>query len=546
MIAKQKKSTSLKKKTQCDNCPLQQKDVTHDFQSLHRIQKLVLKGSIPKNIPGMNIDAKTLSHNQLEGSFFDIFQPNKNIIDVVLGHVMGKGGSSILLANVVKMQIMHFANPFFQVHHYDKKLSWEKNLLSPHDIVQKVHQEVVPILMEIDYFVRVIYGRFNLKFNTFTFVDCGASKPIHYSFDAKTAEHLKGINLPLGSVHEETYHSVKTSFKPGDLFAFTFSGIDKSFSLEDQPLLPKNIGSIIEANYNQEVGSILNEVEKAVVTFARKEGASEELTAILVKINEKKDPESEPTACAKFASDLSQLAAVRNFIKQFVHRAPGNVEKLSFQMQVAINEIFCNIVKHSYNYHSNQEILIECALQEKYLEITVSDTGIVFNPSLTKHPSLTGDKDTGYGWFIIQQICDHVYYTPKTSDYGWNYLKIFKYYISEEEVMDFSHRVENQILIITINEETLDAKVSQAFKEGVLNLIKSLNLNRVILELNRLQFIDSSGLGTFLSIQRFLNSIGGTLKLTQLNKPVRTMFEIVSMHRIFEIYTSTEEAVGAS
>lgn len=69
------------------------------------------------------------------------------------------------------------------------------------------------------------------------------------------------------------------------------------------------------------------------------------------------------------------------------------------------------------------------------------------------------------------------------------------------------------------------------------------DINRLIFDLSRLQFIDSSGLGSLLSVLRVLHTKGGDLKLTCMNKPVKAMFELVSMHKIFEIFPTREDAV---
>lgn len=516
-----------------------------DMQALYHLRERLLKCKIPKNIPGINIEASTLTHEQLEGVFCDIFQPNKNIIDIVLGQVIGKGGAPFLLANAIKMKVMYFANPFYHIHHYEKKLSWEKNILNPENILKKLHAEIVPLLVEIKYFVTMLYGRFNLKLNTFTFIDCGGGKPLQYSCEKKNFIELKGTNLPLGKALEDAYHPVEVSFKPGDLFTFSFSTLHNHSYVEDQPLLPHNQAKMIETYYPMGTAAILEALEKSVAVFARNQGIKEDLTSIIIKINEEKVIENGHEASAKFLSNLSQLQAVQNFITHIAQYAPGNAERLIFEMRIVIDEIFCNVVKHGYQNQQNQEILIDCIAKEKGLEVTISDKGISFDPSSINYPSLTGNQIGGYGWLIIQRLCDHVYYSPKSSEFGWNCLRVFKYYISEEESMDLSHRIENQILVITINQESLDARVSSTFKENVLDLIQSNKVNRVILDISQLQFIDSSGLGTFLSIQRFLTGIGGALKLSCISKPVHTMFEIVSMHKIFEIFPTTEEAIHA-
>ena len=67
----------------------------------------------------------------------------------------------------------------------------------------------------------------------------------------------------------------------------------------------------------------------------------------------------------------------------------------------------------------------------------------------------------------------------------------------------------------------------------------------MVLDLSRLRFVDSSGMGAMLSCLRQLSAKGGDLKLCGMSKQVRGLFELVRMHRIFEIYGTREEAVHA-
>ena len=74
-------------------------------------------------------------------------------------------------------------------------------------------------------------------------------------------------------------------------------------------------------------------------------------------------------------------------------------------------------------------------------------------------------------------------------------------------------------------------------------MIRTTGISKLVFDLSHVQFIDSSGLGSFLSIQRALTSQGGTLKLAYLSKPVHTLLEIVAMHRIFDIFPDVKEAI---
>jgi len=91
--------------------------------------------------------------------------------------------------------------------------------------------------------------------------------------------------------------------------------------------------------------------------------------------------------------------------------------------------------------------------------------------------------------------------------------------------------------------EELDASNAADFKRDVGPVLEA--NTKLVLDLSRLRFVDSSGLGAFISCLRKLNAKGGDLKLCGMSKQVRAVFELVRMHRIFEIYGTQEEAVRA-
>ena len=101
----------------------------------------------------------------------------------------------------------------------------------------------------------------------------------------------------------------------------------------------------------------------------------------------------------------------------------------------------------------------------------------------------------------------------------------------------------DHVAVVTIATDQLDAGNVRDFKTQI-NPVAAEN-KRLVFDLSAVRFIDSSGLGAVLSYLRRQHEAGGDLKLTGLTQPVRMLFELVRMHRIFEIYGSVEEAVGA-
>ena len=99
------------------------------------------------------------------------------------------------------------------------------------------------------------------------------------------------------------------------------------------------------------------------------------------------------------------------------------------------------------------------------------------------------------------------------------------------------------VAIAELPVEELDASNAGELKRDIAPLLEA--HTKLVIDLRRLRFVDSSGLGAFISCLRKLNAKGGDLKLCGMQKPVRAVFELVRMHRIFDIYATREEAVRA-
>jgi anti-sigma B factor antagonist len=99
------------------------------------------------------------------------------------------------------------------------------------------------------------------------------------------------------------------------------------------------------------------------------------------------------------------------------------------------------------------------------------------------------------------------------------------------------------VAVAAVPAEELDASNAEEFKRDIGPLLEA--NTRLVLDLSRLRFVDSSGLGAFISCLRKLNAKGGDLKLSGMSKQVRAVFELVRMHRVFDILGTKEDAVRA-
>ena len=99
------------------------------------------------------------------------------------------------------------------------------------------------------------------------------------------------------------------------------------------------------------------------------------------------------------------------------------------------------------------------------------------------------------------------------------------------------------ILVVKPSEKRIDASVATDFKEKMIDRINAGN-KRIILNLAGIDFIDSSGLGAIVSS---LKAIGneGDLAICEVNDTVMTLFRLTRINRIFQIFSTEEEALKA-
>lgn len=109
--------------------------------------------------------------------------------------------------------------------------------------------------------------------------------------------------------------------------------------------------------------------------------------------------------------------------------------------------------------------------------------------------------------------------------------------------MHFSIENVDDILIVTPPKTDLDASNSDEFKRDIAQVVEG--YHKVIMDLETISFMDSAGLGAMLSAFKKVRSEGGLFRIYGLSNEVKALFELVRMHRLFEIYTDRDSAINS-
>lgn len=106
--------------------------------------------------------------------------------------------------------------------------------------------------------------------------------------------------------------------------------------------------------------------------------------------------------------------------------------------------------------------------------------------------------------------------------------------------MKLTHKDFDDLRLITVEEDRIDAASAIKFKDGIRNLTQGAP-DRVLLDLAQVEFLDSSGLGAIVACMKALGN-GMTLELAALQPPVERVFHLTRMNTVFKIHTRVSDA----
>ncbi|MGC8605681.1 MAG: STAS domain-containing protein [Desulfomonilaceae bacterium] len=97
---------------------------------------------------------------------------------------------------------------------------------------------------------------------------------------------------------------------------------------------------------------------------------------------------------------------------------------------------------------------------------------------------------------------------------------------------------------VIITDERLDALAAPKLKEAV-KKISAESSAKLVIDLAKTKFIDSSGCGALVASLRTLLKNQGDLKIARPSPQAQTLFQLTRLHRVFEIYDNVETAIGS-
>jgi anti-sigma B factor antagonist len=99
-----------------------------------------------------------------------------------------------------------------------------------------------------------------------------------------------------------------------------------------------------------------------------------------------------------------------------------------------------------------------------------------------------------------------------------------------------------KVLSLKPLEKSIETFNSRDFKTKVVDLINQ-HHHYIILNLSQVDFIDSNGLGSLISILKLLASHQGRVVICETKDPVKRVFTLTRLNQVIPLFANEEEAV---
>lgn len=109
--------------------------------------------------------------------------------------------------------------------------------------------------------------------------------------------------------------------------------------------------------------------------------------------------------------------------------------------------------------------------------------------------------------------------------------------------MEFTEHEVEGVVVITLSGE-IEIYNTGPLKAEVQQLIADKKV-RLVLSMAGVPYIDSTGIGMLLLLQKNLRGAGGALKLAKISSAVYEVFRLTKLLPLLEIFDSEEAAIGS-
>ncbi|MDO4415215.1 MAG: SpoIIE family protein phosphatase [Erysipelotrichaceae bacterium] len=343
---------------------------------------------------------------EIGGDFYDFFLVDDDHLAVMIADVSGKGIPASLFMMASKIVLDDYA----------------RSGSSPSEILENANRIITRDNNE-KMFVTAWVGILELSTGILKAANAGHEYPVITNDEGNYELYKDRHGFVLGALDELKYKEYEIRMKPGmKLFVYT-DGVPEAEAEDGEMFGTERLVNALNQHPHADCEKTLKHVLTSVGEFVKDYEQSDDLTMLCLEYKGKRMNE---VFEKEFDAELSKIEEATDYINEILEQMDCPL-KAQTAIDIAIDELFCNIAKYGYKEKGGKIVLRAEKPDDSSIRITFIDSGIEFNPLKVGEPDLISSADDrevgGLGIFLVRKTMDEVTYRYED---GKNMLSILK------------------------------------------------------------------------------------------------------------------------
>ncbi|MBQ0125316.1 MAG: SpoIIE family protein phosphatase [Clostridiales bacterium] len=381
--------------------------IDKELEFAKNIQSSVLpNNSSLSNRKDFDIFASMTPAKEVGGDFYDFYITNGNTLNFLIADVAGKGIPAAMFMMRAKTELKSLTESGLPIN--DVFTTGNKALCEGNDA---------------GMFVTAWQGCIDLENGVIKYANAGHNPPL-VRHENGQFEYLRSrVGFVLAGMDGVNYREQEVRLSRGDVIFLYTDGVTEATNKDNELYGEERLLAAINAQEFCDMHALVKYVKADVDAFVGDAPQFDDLTMVALKYIG-----TNPSPSISFEkAAISDISAITEFMEAELEKIDCPM-KTVIQVNIAIDELYSNIVKYAYPKAPGpaKVELIETS-EPHAIKIRFTDDGVPYNPLTKEDPDITLSAEErnigGLGIFMVKKSMDDMHYEYKD---GKNILTITK------------------------------------------------------------------------------------------------------------------------
>jgi anti-sigma B factor antagonist len=115
---------------------------------------------------------------------------------------------------------------------------------------------------------------------------------------------------------------------------------------------------------------------------------------------------------------------------------------------------------------------------------------------------------------------------------------------SQEDSMTIKEKMNGDVAVLTLKGNLMGEPDTADVRDKIYSLLQD-DVRKIVLDMSKVKWINSSGLGTLIAALTSVKNKGGDMRLAGVSEKVESLFMITQLIKVFKTYETVDRAVNS-